>query len=121
MKLSYGENANPESLIAAILEKDQYRAELHIKRRDEHTYLLVCVAGASGASPEKQKVQGPFHSYDQASGSANAIAQALINCGFKLILAVPVWQLKAQAIANDCRDAINKNAGEYAFDPKDVL
>lgn len=121
MKLSYGENPNPENVNAAILEKDQYRVELHIKRRDAHTFLLVCVAGPSGASPKKQKAQGPFHSYDQVSGCSNAISQALISDGFKVIPAVPVWQLKAQAITNDCRDTLNKNAGDFSFDPKDVL
>jgi len=121
MKLYYGDNQNPENPVTAVLEKDQYRVELHIKRRDEQTYLLVCIAGPSGASPEKQKAQGPFHSCDQAIGCANAIAQALISDGFKANSEVPLWELKAQAITNDCRDTLSKNAGDFSFDPKDVL
>ena len=121
MKLYYGENTHPENQVAAVLEKDQYRVELHIKRRDEQTYLLICLAGPSRATPQKQRAQGPFHSFEQVAGSRNAIIQVLLGDEFKLISAIPVWQLHAQAFANNCRDTLDKNAGDFSFDPKDVL
>jgi hypothetical protein len=121
MKLNYGESPDMDKLVAAVLEKKQYRAELHIKQRDAQTYLLICLAGPAGAAPQKLKAQGPFHSYDQVAGSRNAIIQALLGDEFKLISAIPVWQLHAQAFANNCRDTLDKNAGDFSFDPKDVL
>ena len=83
--------------------------------------MLVCMSGPLNSGPEKLKSQGPFHTDDQARGAANAIATALKPQGFDQRLELPHWELHAQAYANNIRETIDLNLGDYSFDPKDVL
>lgn len=123
MRLSYGDKNEPEARIAAVLIRERYpgHTELHIKRRDNNTYLLVCLAGSKGAHPVKLKAQGPFHSAEQAQAARNAIMYALKREGYRSTEDLPCWELHAQAFANNSRETLRQNQGDYSFDPKDVF
>ena len=122
---------------SSVLTQNNKRIELHIKRRDKSTFMLVCISGQHDqASPitershqsdnaknveiKASKLQGPFHSLEQAQGSANAIINALNRDGFLLENAYTLWEMYAQSLCNKSKQLNLKTSGDYAFDPKDV-
>ena len=99
--------------------------------------MLVCISGqhdqlspitgvehqsynAKSAEIKASKLQGPFHSLEQAQGSANAIINALKRDSFLLENVYPLWEMHAQSLCNKSKQLNLKTTGDYAFDPKDV-
>lgn len=123
MHLKYDEtNTNDDSIATVLLRPlPPYRAELHIKRRCNNTFMLVCISGCEGTPPSKLKAQGPYHSLLQTCGARNAIVNALFQEGYSKSNEHPCWELHAQAFANNSREAVSANIGDYGFDPKDVF
>ena len=123
MRLRYDDCGEPAGRSAIIMLRDASpsRTELHIKQRDNNTFMLVCLAGSKHSNPSKLRAQGPFHSAQQAQGARNAIMCALQKEGYTPASDLPCWELHAQAFANNCRETLALNKGDYDFDPKDVL
>lgn len=122
---------------SSVLTQNNKRIELHIKRRDKSTFMLVCISGqhdqassitdrshqsdnSKNVEIKASKIQGPFHSHEQAQGSANAIINALNRDGFLLENTYPLWEMFAQSLCNKSKQLNLKTSGDYAFDPKDV-
>lgn len=122
MHLRYETSGEPVGRSAQVLLRDESpsRTELHIKQRDHSTFMLVCLAGNSNSYPERLKAQGPFHSELQAQGARTAIMFALQREGYVPTTVLPCWELHAQAFANNSRETLSRNQGDYDFDPKDA-
>ena len=123
MHLKYYASDDTRNSAARVLLRDESpsRTELHIKCRDDSTFMLVCLAGIDNKPPTRIKAQGPFHSLRQVQGARNAIMSALKKEGFLPVSSVPYWEINAQLIANTCRQTLNQNIGDFEFYPKDVL
>ena len=137
MKLEYS-NKLVKMASGLVLTKAPKRIELHIKRRDQSTFMLVCIAGLTTDQPptnvarnkqhtespaviiKASKAQGPFHSLEQTQGATNAIVAALERDGFIMQETKLLWEIAAQKICNVSKNLNHQASGDYSFDPNDV-
>jgi hypothetical protein len=119
MKLNYG-YAEDIKALSYVLRRKAQRIEFHILARDVSTYILISYSGSDNALPSKQKVQGPFHSKDQAQSAVSAIANALKVDDYETSEEHTIWAIQAQHAARSLRLETSSASGDYSFDPQDV-
>jgi len=106
-----------------ILENPRgWRVEMLIKGNGDQTFTLVAQSGISGEPALLNKLQGPFHSRDQAVAARAAISQQLLNKQFQLIEpAVPIWTLQAMKALKPIRQQHQTHNPSDRFRPEDVI
>lgn len=116
MKLHYFHGRDP--LLTLVLQRDERRVELHIKKVDSGVWSLVALAGDADGHPDISRCRGPFHDQDRAASALRALTGNLLERGYEPHRQEPAqWTVKAQRLARDLRQQAQANEGKYVFDP----
>ncbi|MDO3383654.1 hypothetical protein [Gilvimarinus algae] len=111
----------PDSAEPLVLEKNDWRVEIHLRRDEDEIATLLAYAGREH-TPERAMHQGPFQRIDQAIGARRAIVGAMLADGYRLLEEeLPIWTLNAQRDINSIRERKELSSASYKFDPKDVF
>lgn len=117
MKLDYG----PPMEGSLVISKAGHRIELHCCRSNEELFCLVAMSGPDQAQPDKNKLQGPYHSAAQLQAAMNAISKALLNEGYNLLDTPMIWSLQAQALLRGHRLERAEHLVDTEFVPLGIL
>lgn len=119
MRLSFG--ASMQAAQVLISHKIQHRIELHLCRLDETLFSLIMLAGGSADQPSRHKLQGPYHSREQAQAALCAISDALLACGYNGLDEAFIWRIPAQKLLRNYRNERQSNQPDYDFVPLGVM
>jgi len=117
MKLDYGLPSEG----AQVLSKAGHRVELHRCRSSDELFCLVAMSGPDQEQPDKNKLQGPYHSSEQLQAAINAISKALQNEGYSLSEAPTIWSIQAQALVRGHRLERAEHIVDTEFVPLGIL
>jgi hypothetical protein len=124
MRLNFGNtpqnDENSKQSSVALNSDDNHRVEIHIKDNQDNTFTLIALSGIDKNLPTKTVRQGPFYTYNHARSAQSAINNELLRTGFVISSHPPIWEINAQGIVSEIREAKQKNRMNYKFDPKDV-
>lgn len=121
MRLNYNTTipSDPAPLVMSRAERE--RVEIYLHPDEEGLITLFAFAGGDG-QPERSTAQGPFYRMEQAVGARRAIADSLLEQGYRLDpQRHTIWALQAQRELKQLRESHKSNAVDYRFDPKDVF